>query len=47
MTPLAGQEQGLLALILKRDPSFGTAAAVLAKIHVPNAPGPGPEQRTP
>jgi hypothetical protein len=46
MTPLASQERDLLALILKRDPTYGTAGAVLAKMHEPNAPGPGPGQRT-
>jgi hypothetical protein len=41
----SSQTRDLLASILARDPEFGTAAAILARIHAPNAPGPGPEQR--
>jgi hypothetical protein len=41
----SSQERDLLALILARDPEYGTAGSILARIHAPNAPGPGPEQR--
>jgi hypothetical protein len=45
MTPASSQQRDLLALILKRNPEFGTAGSVLAKDPRPERARPRPGSR--